>query len=442
MNKNDSRWIDISYPIEPGMAVYPGNPDFIVNRVRDIEKGDSVNISQIVMGSHTGTHIDAPRHFIEDGMCVSDIPLDWLNGSAMVIDATGFNSISVDFLKQYEIDEGMRLLFKTDNSNTENAGKILNDYCTLDYEAAEYLVEKQVRLVGIDYLSVERPKELRIKGKSVHVTLLEKNIIILEGLSLGAVSEGEYELHCLPLRFENGDGCPVRCSLARFHDGARFCDFFNRYRISMKDISSTIPFWQLPVYRKCFVVLFVITVIVGMTLMMFNQVKYACVTFILSVIFIAVFFILDSLKKNRRLMVEKYYEPYSCKRMRIVSELLNRYGINPCDIGTIDLLIEESKLAQSNCDYFKPILKPLKVIAAITGPVLLYAFKRIGDLFTLDDMIRSIVWIVVLSILSYSMLLVLDVFRKEVLYKDYNLYEELIYDLRQIKIFGTNDIKR
>lgn len=205
--------IDISWPLVQGMAIYPGNPDFKTELVQDIQKGDSANVSRIVMGSHTGTHIDAPSHFIRDGRTVDQLPLSDLNGDALVVDATGQEDIGVSFLTEKNIEDVGIILFKT-GSSVRYAGKnVLDGYTTLTYEAAEYLVKLGVRMIGIDYMTIERPQGMRESGKSVHRILLGSDVLILEALKLNDVMEGTYRLHCFPLNLVGADGSPVRCIL-------------------------------------------------------------------------------------------------------------------------------------------------------------------------------------------------------------------------------------
>ncbi len=208
-------YIDISYPLDESIAIYPGNPAFGIERVQDISRGDSTNVSRIIMGTHTGTHIDAPAHFIFGGNTIDQIPLDRINGNARVVDAMGCRDIDADLLCGIDIESDDIILFRTDNSNNWECDRILDDYVTLTYEAAEYLSKKRIKMVGIDYLTVERPRNRRIDGKSVHRTLLTSGIMIVEAVKLGNVDVGIYDFFCFPLRIIGLDGCPVRCALRR-----------------------------------------------------------------------------------------------------------------------------------------------------------------------------------------------------------------------------------
>ena len=204
---------DISYMISSDMAVYPGNPFFRMNEIQSIKAGDSANVSEIILGTHTGTHIDAPSHFIDGGMTIDEIPLDRMNGKAKVIDVTGHGDIDKGFLSGCGIEADDILLFKTDTSLRWNCDSILGEYPTLTYEAAEYLAKKKIKMVGIDYLTIERPRGKREDGRSVHKSLLGQGVLICEALNLRDVVPGEYVFYCLPLKLNGADGCPVRAVL-------------------------------------------------------------------------------------------------------------------------------------------------------------------------------------------------------------------------------------
>lgn len=208
----NKEYIDISFPYYDGMAIYPNNPKYCCRKVSNLQNGDSCNVSRIEMGTHTGTHLDAPSHFIRNGMTVDEIPLDWINGKARVLHIEG-DVITKTYLKRYTIEEGDIIIFRTSNSNMFGGDKVLESYVTLDYEGAEYLVERRVKMIGIDYMTIERPRALREQGKSVHQIILGAKIPILETLDLRNVEEGEYVLMCFPLKLTGGDGSPVRAVL-------------------------------------------------------------------------------------------------------------------------------------------------------------------------------------------------------------------------------------
>ncbi len=207
--------INISYTMFESMAIYPGNPEYSIRRVQSVENGDSATVSEVVFGTHTGTHIDAPSHIIPGGKTIDDIPLEKMNGKARVLDVTGFSDIDPSALSTYDIEADDIILLKTDNSLKWNCDRILDDYVTLTYDGADYLVSKGIKLVGIDYLTVERPRSRRENGRSVHRCLLEKEVLICEGLKLRNVQGGEYMFRCLPLSIHGADGCPVRAVLEK-----------------------------------------------------------------------------------------------------------------------------------------------------------------------------------------------------------------------------------
>lgn len=205
---------DISYPYQESMAIYPGNPGFSFKQVQDLDNGDNVNISTIFMGSHTGTHIDSPSHFISNGKTIDQISLEAMNGVAKLFDLRGNDDITKDLLVQRDINAEDIIIFKTNNSDVFHADTILTDYVTLDYEAAEYLVNKKIKMVCIDYMTIERPRRKRISGKSVHYILLSNEVLIAETLNLKEVGEGSYQLHCFPINIVGSDGVPVRIAVS------------------------------------------------------------------------------------------------------------------------------------------------------------------------------------------------------------------------------------
>lgn len=206
------RVIDISVAISPSMHIYPGDPAVEVHPSSAIAMGDSSNSSRLVMGSHTGTHVDAPRHFIQDRMSVDKLPMEALVGKAYVAEVLTTAQISVSDLEKAGIPSGARrILFKTVNSKLIwKAREFQPDFISLSHEGAQWLVDRGIRLVGIDYLSIER---FRSANHEVHRTLLDANVVILEGLNLTGVSPGEYTLCCLPLKILGGDGAPARAVL-------------------------------------------------------------------------------------------------------------------------------------------------------------------------------------------------------------------------------------
>ena len=203
-------WIDVSVPMRSGMVHWPDNPPIEVVRVMDLDKGDPATVSRLSLGVHTGTHVDAPVHFLADGAGVDAVPLDQLLGEARVVEVTDGPSIGAAQLRPVDPRPGERLLFKTRNSaRCWKADRFLADFVYLSTEGAALLAERRVRTVGIDYLSIAGMDE----GVPTHRTLLEQGICIIEGLDLSSIQPGSYELICLPLRLAGADGAPARVLL-------------------------------------------------------------------------------------------------------------------------------------------------------------------------------------------------------------------------------------
>jgi len=204
------RIIDISLDISNDTASFPGDPKVEVKRVFDITKGDIATVSKLSLSSHTATHIDAPAHFIKDGLTVDKLPLEHLVGKVKVFEVPEGNEITRSFLEKKHIEKEKAIFFKTKNSQYIRLNKFYEKYVSLSLDAADYLIEKGVKVVGIDYLSIE---EFGSEDYSVHKSLLSNGIIIIEGLNLLDVSEGEYEFIALPLRIKGCDGAPARVVL-------------------------------------------------------------------------------------------------------------------------------------------------------------------------------------------------------------------------------------
>ncbi len=210
-HRTGSCWIDVSVPLHNAMVHWPSDPPFSIKRVKDVKHGDTVNLSVISMGAHSGTHIDAPLHFIQQGQGVDKMPLDTTVGRARVIEIRDTESIKSGELLWHRIRRGERILFKTQNSSRVwRVSKFVEDFVFISDEAARFLVERGVRLVGVDYLSVGSFKQ---GGSYVHKTLLSGGVWIIEGLDLSQVSPGKHDLICLPLKLDEGDGAPARAIL-------------------------------------------------------------------------------------------------------------------------------------------------------------------------------------------------------------------------------------
>ena len=204
--------IDISLPIHSRMVLYEGDPGVDVTPRLEIAKGDTANVSLLSMGSHTGTHVDAPAHFIEGGDTVEGLPVDSLIGPALVAEVRSERLIGRRDLESLPLDGQSRLLLKTRNSALWARGAFTREFVALDLEGARYLTERGLRLIGIDYLSIEA---FHSPGHPVHRHLLGAGVVILEGLDLSRVAPGVYELVCLPLPVRGIDGAPCRAVLRR-----------------------------------------------------------------------------------------------------------------------------------------------------------------------------------------------------------------------------------
>lgn len=206
-----SRIYDISVPIRSGGLVYPGNPEIEITLQQAVAKGAGANVSSIRFGSHTGTHADAARHFFDDGQSVDRIPLERLIGPALLISfPDDLRAIGAADLRSHDLKGRTRILLRTRNSALLLQKEFVRDYTYLAPDGAQYLVDKGVELVGIDYLSIE---QFHSGHHMTHRILLERSVVILEGLDLSAPPAGDYELICLPLRVEGCDGAPARAVL-------------------------------------------------------------------------------------------------------------------------------------------------------------------------------------------------------------------------------------
>lgn len=211
-------WIDISVPIYTGMAHWPDNPPVRVDHMLHIERGDTATVSTLSMGSHTGTHMDGPYHFILEGQGLHEMPLDAAIGLARVIEIHDPKSIKPEELLAHDIQKGERLLFKTLNSSRSWQNEaFLEDFVFISQQAARYLASIGVQTVGIDYLSVGGFKE---DGLETHLALLGAGIWVIEGLDLSQVESGMYELICLPIKIANSDGAPARAILRKAGAGS------------------------------------------------------------------------------------------------------------------------------------------------------------------------------------------------------------------------------
>jgi arylformamidase len=206
---------DVSVPLSAATTTYPGDPGIEIKKWLTLANGDAANVSLINFGLHSGTHVDAPAHFIEGGATVDSLPLDSLVGEAHVVEvAPNVKAIDEDFVAANCGPDCQRVIFKTRNSafwgDANQAFR--EDYTYIEPDAARRLARSGVKLVGIDYLSVEQFKSTSF---ATHLALLSKGIVIVEGLDLREVPPGVYELFCLPLKIAggSGDGAPARVIL-------------------------------------------------------------------------------------------------------------------------------------------------------------------------------------------------------------------------------------
>ena len=201
---------DVTVPFSKDLVVYPGDPAVRIEKKSSIGDGEAkCNLSRISFGSHSGTHVDPPFHFIEGGVTVDNLPLELLIGRARVVEITA-PRIDEAALGEFDFTNDVRVLFKTRNSYLWSKKKFVKDYVHITPGAASMLVNNGIKVVGIDYLSVDKPDA---EEPGAHLTLLGGGAIIIEGLDLREVEAGDYEMICLPLKVRDGDGAPARVVL-------------------------------------------------------------------------------------------------------------------------------------------------------------------------------------------------------------------------------------
>ena len=205
---------DLTLTISPQMPVWPGDPPISLQRVSKIEEGSVANVSRLEMGVHTGTHVDAPYHFLENGGTVDELSLKVLIGRAYVLHVPdGVDTVTAELLSRADIPpRTRRVLIRTRNSKlwaARDNHHFHEDYVALDGGAADLLVKRGVKLVGVDYLSVAPFTDV----VPTHLSLLRAGVVIVEGLDLSKVSQGRYNFFCLPLKLAGADGAPARAIL-------------------------------------------------------------------------------------------------------------------------------------------------------------------------------------------------------------------------------------
>jgi len=212
--KTNANWIDVTVPLRNGMVVWPGDVKVQIEHRVSMKREQVHMNSWINMGVHTGTHMDAPLHFIANGKSIDLLPFDVTVGPARVIEIKDKVSIKAEELQQYNIRRGERILFKTRNSpQCWQTDSFAADFVYITKGAAQFLVDAGVKLVGVDYLSVGSPSDPEKGMKDVHDILLGAETWLIEGMNLEAISAGNYNLICLPLKLMDTEGSPVRVIL-------------------------------------------------------------------------------------------------------------------------------------------------------------------------------------------------------------------------------------
>lgn len=205
-----TKFIDITVPLSADLPTFPGDPAFQIDATHQMGKGDSYNVGRMTLGTHAGTHVDAPFHFIDGGSTVDELPLEILIGKVRVVDLLGRDSVERADLEALDLREDLRVLLKTRNSGLLRQPAFEEDYVYLSPDAATYLAQVGIKLVGFDYLSIEK---FGSKDYAAHVALLEAGVVIVEGLDLSEIEPGEYDMVCMPLRIAGADGSPARVVL-------------------------------------------------------------------------------------------------------------------------------------------------------------------------------------------------------------------------------------
>jgi arylformamidase len=203
---------DITVPLSSDVPTFPGDPRFQLDFAHKIAEGKPYNVAHINTGAHAGTHVDAPYHFIAGGATVDQLPLEILMGKARVVALDAVEKIERKDLEAVDLRDDIRVLLKTRMSGQLRQPTFQEDFVYLSEDAAVYLVQAGIKLVGIDYLSIEK---FGSKDFAAHHALLGAGVVVVEGLDLSEVEPGEYELTCLPLRIVGADGSPARVVLRK-----------------------------------------------------------------------------------------------------------------------------------------------------------------------------------------------------------------------------------
>jgi arylformamidase len=210
-----AEWIDVTVPLRSGMVHWPGDPEVRISRTLDLDAGDPCIVSHLDMSVHTATHVDAPMHYLPRGAPLDRMAPEVGIGRARVVEVRASREVAADELRHLRLRRGERVLLKSANSaRCWKSETFVADYVHLGVDAARFVAERGVRLLGIDYLSVGGPGQA---GDEVHRILLRAGVWIVEGLDLSHVRAGAYDLICLPLRLAGGEGAPARVLLRPRH---------------------------------------------------------------------------------------------------------------------------------------------------------------------------------------------------------------------------------
>lgn len=201
--------VDISVPLRESTPRWPGSVGFRRSLALSHSRGDGVDASIVTADVHTATHVDAPRHFVPGGGTMESMSLETLVGRACVVDFGSTPVITPELLERHVPSECTRLLARTRNSGLWEEPDFFEDFVALSKEAAEWVVHREIRLIGIDYMSIQRFHD----GPEVHQILLGAGVVILEGIDLTHVAPGDYELYCFPLLIPEAEGAPARAAL-------------------------------------------------------------------------------------------------------------------------------------------------------------------------------------------------------------------------------------
>lgn len=207
-----SKFIDVTVPLSADVPTFPGDPHFQMEFSHRIADGKPYNVAKVTMGVHSGTHVDAPYHFLAEGATVEALPLEILMGKVLVVQVAGRDCIDVRDVQALDLTDEIRVFFRTRMSGQLKSPEFQEDFVYLTPAAAAHLVQAGIKLVGIDYLSVEK---FQSRDFGAHHALLRAGVIIVEGLDLSEADPGEYDMACLPLRIVGADGSPARVVLRK-----------------------------------------------------------------------------------------------------------------------------------------------------------------------------------------------------------------------------------